>query len=305
MVVVLAGGTGGAKLARGMLDVVGAGELVVIANTGDDVEVWGVHVSPDPDLVTWWLADLIDERGWGIAGDSWQVMDALEQAGHAPWFRLGDRDLALCMLRTARLRAGERLTLAQAEVARAVGVEARVLPMADEPVRTRVKLGGEWHDFQEFMITQGGRSGGEIEGVELDGIGAAAPTPEVLEAIAGADAIVIGPSNPVISIGPILALPGMREALAAAAAPVVAISPFVGGRSVKGPTEDFCRQAGLPFGTAAVVQAYSGLLDGVVADEPAEGLPVEVVDTLLSTPDARRRVAQLTLEFAGNLRDRR
>ena len=127
----------------------------------------------------------------------------------------------------------------------------------------------------------------------------------MLEAIADAEAIVIGPSNPVISIGPILALPGMREALAAAAAPVVAISPFVGGRSVKGPTEDFCRHAGLPFGTAAVVQAYSGLLDGVVADEPAEGVPVEVVDTLLSTPDARRRVAQLTLEFAGNLRDRR
>lgn len=281
-----------------MLDVVGADELAVIANTGDDVEMYGVHVSPDPDLVTWWLADLIDERGWGIAGDTWEVMSALEAAGRPPWFRLGDRDLAMCLLRTERMRAGGRQTEGQAEVSEAVGVKAQVLPMSDAAVRTRVKLSGRWLAFQEFMITEGGSSGGEIEGVELDGIASARPTPEVLAALAAADAIVIGPSNPVISIGPIMSVPGMREAIAAADAPVVAVSPFVGGRALKGPTEDFCRQAGLPLGTNCAIEAYAGLVDGVVADEPGEGAPVCVTNTLLTTPEERRRLAQDTLEFA-------
>jgi LPPG:FO 2-phospho-L-lactate transferase len=300
VVVVLAGGTGGAKLARGLLDV--ADDLTVIANTADDVEMYGVHVSPDPDLVTWWLADLIDERGWGIAGDTWEVMDALERAGRPPWFRLGDRDLAMCMLRTEGLRAGRRLTEAQAEVSRAVGVEARVLPMSDEPVRTRVKTRGAWHDFQQFMITESGKGGGvEIEGLELDGIDHARPSPDALAAIAEADAIVIGPSNPVISIGPILAVPGMRKAVASAPAPVVAVSPFVAGHSVKGPTEDFCRYAGLPLGTACVIEAYASVLDGVVADEPGDGVPVHVTNTLMDSADARRRLAEDTLQFAATL----
>jgi LPPG:FO 2-phospho-L-lactate transferase len=299
VVVVLAGGSGGARLARGVLDVVGAEQLAVIANTGDDVEMYGVHVSPDPDLVTWWLADLIDDRGWGIAGDTWQVMDALERAGRPPWFRLGDRDLAMCML-----RSGSRLTEGQARVSRAVGVEASVLPMCDEPVRTRVKLAGRWLPFQEFMITESGKSGGvEIEGVELDGIEAARPTPEVLAAIAEADAIVIGPSNPVISIGPILAVPGMRDAIAMASAPVVSVSPFVGGHAVKGPTEDFCRYAGLPIDAGAA--AYDGLVDGIVTDEPIENAQVLLTNTLMDTPAARRDLAEKTLEFAGNLKARK
>jgi LPPG:FO 2-phospho-L-lactate transferase len=271
----------------------------VIANTGDDVEMYGVHVSPDPDLVTWWLADIIDERGWGIAGDTWKVMDALEEAGHPPWFRLGDRDLAMCML-----RSGARLTEGQARISRAVGLRANVLPMCDEPVRTQVKLGGRWLPFQEFMITESGKAGGvEIEGVELEGIDAARPTPEVLAAIAKADAIVIGPSNPVISIGPILAVPGMRDAIAAAPAPVVAVSPFVGGRSVKGPTEDFCRWAGLPLD--ARVAAYDGLVDGIVADEAAGDTQLLLTDTLMDTPAARRNLAEKTLEFAANLKGRK
>ena len=298
MVVVLAGGSGGARLARGILDV--ADELAVIANTGDDVEIYGVHVSPDPDLVTWWLADLIDERGWGIAGDTWQVMDALEEAGYPPWFRLGDRDLAMCMLRT-----GSRLTEGQARVSRAVGVEASVLPMCDEPVRTRVKLAGRWLPFQEFMISESGKAGGVvIEGVELAGVQDARPTPEVLEAIAEADAIVIGPSNPVISIGPILAVPGMREAIAEAPAPVVAVSPFVGGRAIKGPTEDFCRYAGLPLDAGAA--AYDGLVEGIVTDEPADlDTQVLLTNTLMDSPGARRALAEKTLEFAANLKARK
>jgi LPPG:FO 2-phospho-L-lactate transferase len=305
LVVLLAGGTGGAKLARGLLDAVGPGDLAVIANTADDAEVYGVHVSPDPDLVTYWLADAIDERGYGIAGDTWEVMGAFEAAGRPAWFRLGDRDLAMCLIRTELLAAGERLTAAHAEVVRAMGVDARVLPMSDEPVRTHVVSGGRPRPFQEFMIVE--RAEAPIEAVELRGVEAARPSPDVLEAIAAADAIVIGPSNPVISIGPILAVPGMRDALDAAAAPVVAVSPFVGGRVVKGPTEPFMRHAGLPLGAAGALAAYEGLLDGLVCDERLGDPPVPllVTDTLMDDADSRRRVAAETLEFAAGLaRDR-
>jgi LPPG:FO 2-phospho-L-lactate transferase len=294
LVVVLAGGTGGAKLARGLLDAVD--ELVVIANTGDDSEHYGVHVSPDPDLVSYWLADVIDERGWGIDGDTWNEMDRRRAAGEAIWFNLGDRDLEFCRMRTERLAAGERLTNAHAAVVGALGVPARVLPMADEPVRTWVQAGGDWHPFQEFMIKLRGE---HPEAIELRGIDSARPTPDVLDAIAGAEVIVIGPSNPVISIGPILAVPGMREALAVASAPVVAVSPFVRGDVLKGPTEAFCRMAGLGTGTRAIEKAYAGLLDGVVADGPG-ALPTLAIDVLMDTADARRRVAAATLDFARN-----
>jgi LPPG:FO 2-phospho-L-lactate transferase len=271
----------------------------VIANTGDDVEIYGVHVSPDPDLVTYWLADAIDERGYGIRGDTWQVMAALEVAGRPSWFRLGDRDLAMCLLRTELLRQGRRLTEAHAAVAQAMGTSAQVLPMSDDPVRTFVRSGERWRAFQEFMIVD--RAQPPIEGVEFRGAGAARPAPEVLHALAEAEAIVIGPSNPVVSIGPILALPGMREAVAGASAPVVAVSPFVAGRALKGPTEPFCAHAGLELGAAGVVRAYEGLLDGLVADEPVEGLPMLRTDTLMDSAEARRRVATATLDFARSL----
>ena len=273
--------------------------LTVVANTGDDCEVYGVHVSPDPDLLTYWLADVIDERGYGIRGDTWQVMDALERAGHPTWFRLGDRDLAMCLLRTELLRSGSRLTEAHAAVVAALGVEVRVLPMSDEPVQTHVLAGGRWQPFQEFMILS--RAEGPVEGFELRGADSARPTPDVLEAIEQAETIVVGPSNPAISIGPILALPGVREALRSARAPVVAVSPFVGGRSVKGPTELFFHHAGHELSAGGVAEAYAGLLDGIVADEPVAGLPHLEHDTLLDTPEARRGVAERTLQFAGSL----
>jgi LPPG:FO 2-phospho-L-lactate transferase len=193
-----------------MLDV--ADGLVVIANTADDVEVYGVHVSPDPDLITYWLADEIDPRGYGLRGDTWQVMSALEAAGRPAWFRLGDRDLAMCLIRTEGLRTGKRLTEAHAAVVEAMGARARVLPMSDEPVATWIGAAGRMLPFQEYMIVEGAPA--PIEAVELRGLERARPTDDVLAALAEADAIVIGPSNPVISIGPILALPGMREALA-------------------------------------------------------------------------------------------
>jgi LPPG:FO 2-phospho-L-lactate transferase len=310
VVAVLAGGTGGAKLARGLLDVVGPERLTVIANTGDDVEVHGVHVSPDPDLVTWWLGDLIDERGWGIRDDTWQVMDALETAGRPVWFRLGDRDLAMCLIRTELMRGGMRQTEAHAEVVRAAGTPAAVLPMTDQPVRTQVKSGGAWRSFQEFMIVEHGEA--EVEGVAYRGIEAARPTREVVEALAGAEAIVIGPSNPITSIGPILAMPGMREAIHRAAAPVIAVSPFVGGLSIKGPTEAFMRRAGLELGAAGAAAAYAGLVDGLVSDEspdletappPRRGDRLALLreDTLMDSAESRERVAARTLEFARSL----
>ena len=295
MVVLLAGGTGGAKLARGLLDEADA--LTVIANTGDDVEIYGAHVSPDPDLVTFWLADRIDDRGWGLAGDTFQVMDGLRELGDDVWFNLGDRDLALCMLRARRLAEGARLTEAIDEARRALGVDARVLPMSDEPVRTQVKARGEWHGFQEFMIRE--RAAGPVEDVEFHGAGAARPTPEVLDAIAGASTIVIGPSNPVISIGPILAL--LREAIVAAPAPVIAVSPLVRGAVLKGPTDAFMAWAGHPLSSEGIAAHYDGLLDGLVADERADSLPTLVTDVEMGDQDARRRVARDTLAFAAAL----
>ena len=298
MVVVLAGGTGGAKLAAGMYDLLGPGELAVIANTGDDVEMHGVHVSPDPDLVTYWLAGTIDERGWGIRGDTWQAMDALDEP---PWFRLGDRDLEMCRLRTRLMAAGKRQTEAHAAVVEACGVEASVIPMSDDPVRTHVKTRGQWVEFQRFMIVE--RAATPIEAVELRGVEAASPSPEALAAIASAEAVVIGPSNPVISIGPILAVPGMRAALAAATAPVVAVSPFVGGRAVKGPTDAFMEHAGHARSAAGIAEAYAGVIDGVVCDEPDGGLPVPSLTTatLMDSPADRRRVAAQTLGFVSSL----
>jgi LPPG:FO 2-phospho-L-lactate transferase len=298
LVVVLAGGTGGAKLARGMLDVLGPDELVVVANSGDDSEHYGVHVSPDPDLIAYWLADLIDERGWGIEGDTWTEMDRRRAAGEEIWFNLGDRDLEFCRLRSELMAAGARQTQAHAAVVDALGIPARVLPMCDEPVRTWVQAHGTWHPFQNFMINL---RGAEPEAVELRGIENAQMTTEVSESIAGAEAIVIGPSNPVISIGPILEVPGMREAIAAARAPVVAVSPFVHGEVLKGPTDAFCQMSGLGSGTPAVEKAYAGVIDGVVTDAPGN-LPALETDVLMDTPESRRRVAAAALDFTRALR---
>jgi LPPG:FO 2-phospho-L-lactate transferase len=296
---VLAGGTGGAKLAAGLYELLGD-DLTVIANTGDDVEVYGVHVSPDPDLVTYRLAGMLDERGWGIAGDTWGAMDGFAAAGRETWFRLGDRDLALCLVRTELLRAGARLTEAHAAVVDACGVRARVLPASDDPVHTWVKTRGEWLEFQRFMIVEAAAA--PIEAVEIRHPGGARPTSEVLAAIEAADTIVIGPSNPVISIGPILAVPGIRAALAAANAPVVAVSPFVGGRALKGPTEAFMEQAGHERSAAGVAAAYAGLIDALVCDEPAAGLPIPALstDTLMPDTAAAARLAKETLEFASS-----
>jgi LPPG:FO 2-phospho-L-lactate transferase len=294
-VVVLAGGTGGAKLARGLLDVAGD-QLAVVVNTADDVEVYRAHVSPDPDLVTFWLADAIDERGWGLRGDTFAVMDGLRALGEDVWFNLGDRDLAVCLRRAERLAAGVRLTEAQAEIAAAFGVRGRVLPMSDAPVRTQVRAGGEWWPFQAFMIRRRGE--GPVEGVRLDGVEDARPSPEVLEALAGAQAIIVGPSNPVISIGPILAVPGMREALRESPAPVVAVSPIVDGQVLKGPTAAFLDWAGQTMDARGIAATYAGVVDGIVTDERADlDVPSLVTSTLMADAASRERVAREALDF--------
>ena len=280
--VVLAGGTGGAKLARGMLDVAGPA-LTVIANTADDIEIYGAYVSPDPDLVTFWLVDRIDERGWGLRDDSFAVMDGLRELGVEVWFALGDRDLAIGIERSRRLAEGARLTEALAELGVALGLAARVLPMCDEPVRTRVRTDSGWLDFQEFMIRSAAAA--VVHDMELRGADDARATPEVLEAIADASAIVIGPSNPVISIGPILGVPQP--------APGTTRQPGADRRGLadrrwRGAqgTDRRLHALGRPGREHASIAAYyEGLIDGLVADEGVEGLPVLQTDTLMSSSD--------------------
>jgi len=303
-VTLLAGGTGGAKLAAGLQEVIGS-DLSVIANTADDVEVHGLHVSPDPDLVTYWLTGEIDEeRGFGIRGDSSVVSERLERLGAPGWFRLTDRDLATCLYRTRFVAEGGTLTAAQGQIASALGARARVLPMSEQRVRTRVRTPAGWRALQEFLIIDHGEA--PIEAVEVEGLGDAEPAPAALEAIAAADAIVIGPSNPVISIGPILSLPGLREAIAAAPAPVVAVSPFVAGRAIKGPTEAFMQAVGRPVTAAGVASLYEGLLDAIVVDEgdpdpPPEGIRALSCPTLMDGAGGRRALAERVLTLVREL----
>jgi len=300
-IVVLAGGTGGAKLARGMADAAGAERVAVIANTADDIEIYGAHVSPDPDLVSFWLADTIDERGWGLRDDSFAVMDALRELGVDIWFNLGDRDLAWCLERARMLAEGSSPTEALARLNQALGVGARVLPMSDDQVRTWIRTGDAgWTGFQEFMVRE--RATGLIDGLEYRGAEQATPSAEALAAIAGASAIVIGPSNPLASIGPILAVPGIREALIASEAPVVAVSPIVGGEVLKGPTAQFMAFAALELSAAGVADFYGEMLDGMVADENVTGLATLLTDTRMDDAAARTRVAQETLSFTEGLR---
>ncbi len=299
--VILAGGTGGAKLAAGLQDLLGSG-LSVIANTADDLEIAGVDVSPDPDLITYWLSGEIDEeRGWGIKGDTFTAFDRLVKLGAPDWFRLSDRDLATCLYRRAFVEEGGRRTDAQAQIARALGVEAAVLPMCEERVRTRVRTAEGWRGLQQYLVAEHAQA--QVEQIELEGIADATPTAEVMSAVADAQAIVIGPSNPVISIGPIVSMGALREAIAAADAPVLAVSPYVAGQVVKGPTDIFMRSVGRPSTAAGVASLYEGLIDGMVCDPedpdpPPDGVRVMTCPTLMDGRAGRRELAERTLEFA-------
>jgi LPPG:FO 2-phospho-L-lactate transferase len=303
-IALLAGGTGGAKLAAGMQEELGA-DLSVIANTGDDIETLGVHVSPDPDLVTYWLSGEIDEeRGWGLKDDGFTVFERLTRLGAPSWFGLSDRDLAACLYRRQFVDEGGSHTDAQAQICRGLGVEARVLPMSEQPVRTGVLTAAGRRGLQEYLIVDRGEP--EVLGVELDGIERAEPTREVLEALRWAEAVVIGPSNPVISIGPILAVPGMREAIREHGVPVIAVSPFVAGEVVKGPTERFMQALGRPSTAAGVASLYAGLIDAMVVDEgdpdpPPSDVPTLSAPTLMEGGAGRARLARIVLDYAASL----
>ncbi len=300
-VVLLSGGVGGARFARGVQSAVAPGELTVIGNVGDDVEVLGLHVSPDLDSVLYALAGLNDEeRGWGRAAETWNALASAAGWGGEDWFRLGDLDLGLHLVRTQALRAGRPLSEVTADLAVAADLATRIVPATDDRLRTRVVTPAGTFGFQEWFVGRGHRD--EVDAVSFDGADEAAPAPGVVDALAAADAILIAPSNPYVSIQPILAVPAIRGALAERRIRCVAVSPLIGGSAVKGPAgRMLSRMAGgvLPRHVAG---CYEGLIDALVidvADAPAEASVATVVtSTLMSDLDAARRLAEATLEAA-------
>jgi len=302
-VAAIAGGTGAAKLLRGLAACVPPRELTVIGNTGDDAEVWGLHVSPDLDTVAYALAGRLDtRRGWGLAGETFRCLEAMAGLGAETWFNLGDRDLATHIWRTRALREGAPLSAVTAELARRQGVAARLLPMSDEPVRTRIRTPDGWLSFQEYFV----REKALVEVLEVDyaGARAARPAPGVVEAIGDADLVVVCPSNPVTSVGPVLAVPGVVEALATTRARVVAVSPIVGGAAVSGPAGALMRARGLPVSPVGVAVAYAPWLRTLVIDRQDEGCGPElgrlgvtavVADTLMTDRERELALARTVL----------
>ena len=271
----LAGGTGAAKLLRGLARVLDARDLTVIVNTGDDAEIWGLHVSPDLDTVCYTLAGVIDERkGWGLVDETFHALDQIARFGEPVWFNLGDRDLATHLHRTRSLREGRTLTEVTRAIAQALHVTATVLPMSDHAVRTRILGPDGWLAFQEYFVRE--KAQVEVRAVNYAGAPAARPAPGVLDALRTADAVLVCPSNPITSIGPILAVPGLVEGLRATEAAVVAVSPIVGGDAVSGPAGRLMAGAGLPVSATGVARAYGGWLDVLVFDERDRALAAEI-----------------------------
>ncbi len=311
-VLALCGGIGGAKLALGLYRHLAPGALSVAVNTGDDFEHLGLRISPDIDTVLYTLSGTVNpETGWGRADETWTFMAALEALGGETWFRLGDGDLALHVERTRRLVAGESLSEVCAAFARRFGLDARILPMTDDPLRTVVHTPDGPLPFQHYVVRECCEP--RVTGVTFAGAEAARPNPEILRALAdpALAAVVFCPSNPYLSIDPILAVPGMRIALGACPAPVVAVSPVVGGRAVKGPTAKIMAELGVPVTNAAVAAHYEGLIDGLVLDradqaEAAElAVPALVTETVMTSLEDRIALAAAALGFAAELDGRR
>jgi LPPG:FO 2-phospho-L-lactate transferase len=308
-VVALAGGTGGAKLAHGLHLVLPPGDLTIVANTADDTERHGLLVMPDHDAILYMLDGRFDDqRGWGVAGETWAVMEALERYGEEGWFRLGDRDFATHIARGARLRRGATLSDAVLGLQAARGLTTRILPMSDELVRTEVRTDEGWLDFQEYFVHR--HQGPDVLEVRYAGIDAARPSAQVVAALEAASVVVIGPSNPIVSIGPILALSGVADLLAGArarGAPVVAISPIVGGRALKGPADRMLVSLGHESSATGVARLLADVVDGFVIDEvdrsmeadiAALGLRTFVTNTVMADEAGRARLAKAVLEFA-------
>lgn len=309
-VVLLAGGVGGARMAQGLAKTLARGALTVIANVGDDQSFHGLHVSPDIDTLLYTLSDRIDRRqGWGVEGDTTRALDVLRELGAPVWMRLGDADLGLHIWRTQRLASGARLTDVTLEAARKLGSRARILPATDSPLGTKLLTDAGWMDFQPWFV--GARCEPAVQAVKYEGADAASASPEAMAAIVAAKVIVIAPSNPILSIEPILALPGLRSALQRATAPRVAISPLIDGKAMKGPLARLLADLSLPCGAAGVAERYASLIDGFVADEGdtediaairGSGLPTLAVDILMKTPERASELAAQVLGFAISLR---
>lgn len=303
MIVVLTGGTGGAKFVEGLQQVVPPHEVVAVVNTGDDLRWWGLPVSPDLDSITYVLAGLLSrDRGWGIEGDTFECLEAMRRLGAPAWFRVGDRDLATDLLRAELLAAGKTLTEATAEIARRLGIEATILPMTNARVETRVLTPTGEISFQEYFVRE--RYQVPVRKVRFQGAEQARPAPGVLEAIEAAGAILLAPSNPVTSIGSILAVPGIREALQETPAPVGAVSPLVGGAAVSGPAGTLMAAQGLPVSLEGVAQAYAGFLDVLVAEEQDAdqaaaverlGIPVHLTKTVMKSARDKAELARAAL----------
>lgn len=306
----LAGGVGGAKLAHGLALAYPAGSLSVIVNTADDFTRYGLHISPDVDTVTYTLAGLVNsDTGWGLAGDSFTALDMIRRYGHEAWFWLGDRDFATHILRTERLRAGDTITTVTARLAGALGVEAKILPMCDEPIATLVQTPAGELDFQDYFVRRHHED--EVISVRFAGITNATLPAGVADALDRAEAIVVCPSNPIVSIGPILAVPGFRDRLRAAAAPRVAVSPIIGGQALKGPADRMLAAFGYEVSPVGVAALYRDFLDGIVIDAQDAalagriqdlGINVLVTDTIMRDAADRRRLAAKVLAFAADLR---
>jgi LPPG:FO 2-phospho-L-lactate transferase len=307
-VVLLAGGVGGAKMADGLAANAGP-DLTVIVNTGDDLELHGLAIWPDHDTVAYTLAGLDDAvRGWGLRGESWTVMDRLEALGEVEWFRLGDRDLATHLLRTDRLRAGRRPTEVALQLAAVMGVTSRILPMADEPIRTEVRTDDGWLEFQEYFVHR--HQEPTVHEVRFRGVDDARATPEVLAAIGSAEAVIVAPSNPIVSIDPILAVPGLRAALQEArerGIPIAAVSGIIGGKALKGPADRMLASLGEVSSAAGVAARYRGLITHFVMDTidaplapsvESLGIDALVTDTIMTDDAARARLADEVLRFA-------
>jgi len=303
MIVVLAGGVGAARFLEGVVQVVPPATVTAIVNTGDDIVLHGLQISPDLDIVTATLADVIDrEQGWGIAGDTAECMAWLGRLGGPTWFKLGDRDLALHIRRTALLREGRTLTEVADAFRLALGVAVRVLPMSDDPAPTHILTdAGELH-FEEYFVRE--RAQSAVLGVRIHAAGLARPTQAVLDAIHSAELVLIAPSNPVVSVEPILALPGVREALRATAARIVAVSPIVGGAAIKGPAVPLMRAVGYEPTALGVARVYADLIDAMVIDQvdaelapaiAALGLRVAVTDTIMRGPAEKASLARAAL----------
>jgi LPPG:FO 2-phospho-L-lactate transferase len=292
---------GGARFVRGVVDVAGATATSVIGNVGDDVEVLGLHVSPDLDSILYALAGLADEqRGWGRSDETWHALETVGGLGGEDWFALGDRDLGLHLVRTAALRGGEALTAVTARLAGALGVAVRLLPATDDRLRTWLETPAGTFPFQEWFVARGHRD--EVDAVRFEGEETAGPAPGVLDAIGGADLILLAPSNPYVSVGPILAVRELRDALARRDVPCVAVSPLIGGRAVKGPADRMLRRIAGGSSPRHVAGCYAGLIDALIVDEAdaddLDGIgdvrPI-VTRTLMSDADARRRLAEVAL----------